>query len=378
MPTLDFKQAQKPQTKQISRLIGKMKLSNFIELSERDFAEFVKRVEENSLFIRLTYSRNKEEKAISYKRFDGTGMSRYFYELREDMVPAGDSFDLNPLLVNRGEVISIIKKLGMDKFKRYFLYNEKEMVPEEIAIECELDISDVKRINNLIDEMSIHSEFYNHSSIIEGKKIYYSKIASIEKGEDGNYYIGYFSLNLARGRYFINYEKIWNLKKNNTFSREELKKLNKLLRDLELINKRKSTTHQIIQYIIKIQFRYLKSGDPLELVPFSQSELAQKIEVDPSLVNRAISRRSIDTPWQEEKLLKYFFPSKKEVRKNLIKKIIMEEKKPKSDEGIRSVLKERFNITISRRSVSSCRKELAFSHSWKRRKTKGAVFADNL
>ena len=374
MPTLNFKQAQKPQTKQISRLIGRMKLSNFVELSERDFAEFVKRVEKDPLFIRLIHSRNKEEKAISYKRFNGARTSRYFYELREDVVPDGDSLDLNPLLVNRREVISIIKKLGMDKFKKYFLYNEKEMVPEEIAIECNTDISDVNKINNLIDEMSIHSEFYNPSAIRTEQKIHYSKIASIERGDDGSYYIGYFSPNLARGRYFIDYEKIWNLKKNNTFSREELKRLNKLLRDLELVNKRKNTTHQIIQHIINIQFRYLKSGNPLDLAPFSQRKLAQKIEVDPSLVNRAISRRSVDTPGQGEKLLKYFFPSKKEVRRNLIKKIIMEEKKPKSDEGIRSVLKERFNITISRRSVSSCRKELAFSHSWERKKQKAQYF----
>lgn len=92
-------------------------------------------------------------------------------------------------------------------------------------------------------------------------------------------------------------------------------------------------------------------------------------------MNRAISRRSVDTPGQGEKSLKYFFPSKKEVRRNLIKKIITEEKKPKSDEGIRSVLKERFNITISRRSVSSCRKELEFSHSWERKKQKAQYFA---
>lgn len=372
MPTLDLEQAQKMQTKQISRLIGRMKLSNFMELSGRDFADFVRRVEGDPLFIRLTYSRNREEKAISYKRFNRTGISRYFYELREEAIPARYSFNLTPLLVNRRGVISLIKKLGMDKFKRYFLYNEKEMASEDIAIKCNIDISDVKRINNLIDEMSIHSEFYTSSVIIKGEKIHYSKIASIEKGDDGSYYIGYFPPSLIRGRYFINYEKIWNLKKNNAFSREELKTLDRLLRDLELINKRKTTTHQIIQNIIRIQFPYLKSRDPLHLVPFSQSELARRMETDPSLVSRAISGRSIETPWQEEKPLKYFFPSNREVRKNLIRKIVMEEKEAESDEQIRSVLKERFKISISRRAVSNCRKELGISHSWKRRKDEGS------
>lgn len=378
MPTLRFKQGQKLQTKQTFRLIGRMKLSNFMELSERDFAEFVKRVEEDPLFKRLTYPSSKEEKAVTQKRFNGTCMSRFFYELREDMVPAINSFNFNSLLENRGEVISIIKKLGMDKFKRYFLYNEMEMAPEDIAIECNLDISAVRRINDLIDELSIYGEFYNPSSIMIAEKIHYSKIASIERGDDGSYYIGYFSPNLVRGRYFINYEKIWNLKKSNAFSKEELKKIDKLLRDLELINTKKSITHQIIENIIRIQFDYLKSGDPLRLVPFSQSELAKKIEADPSLVSRAIRGRSIETPWREEKPLKYFFPRRRQARKNLIKKIIKEEKKPESDEEIRRVLKQRFNINISRRSVSALRKELGISHSWKRRKAKGGIFADNL
>jgi len=377
MPTLRIKQGQKLQAKQTFRLIGKMKLSNFMELSEKDFAELVKQVEENPLFIRLAYPSNKEEKAISSKRFNGTGMSRWFYEFKEDMVPGASSFNFNSLLENRGEVISIIKKLGMDKFKRYFLYNEMEMAPEDIAVECNLDICDVKRINSLIDEMSIYGEFYNPSSIIVGEKIHYSKIASIEMGDDGGYYIGYFSPNLVRGKYSIDYEKIWNLKKNNAFSKEELNRLDKLLSDLELINKRKSTTHQIIQNIIRIQFHYLTSRDPLDLVPFSQSELAKKIEADPSLVSRAIRGRSIETPWREEKPLKYFFPRRRQARKNLIENIIKEEKKPESDEEIRRVLKQRFNINISRRSVSALRKELGISHSWKRRKEKSEIFADN-
>ena len=349
-----------------------------MELSETDFAKFVKRVEEDPLFLRLAYPSNTEEKAISRRRFSGTVVSRYFCELREDMVPDRNSFDFNSLLKNRGEIISIIRKLGMDKFKRYFLYNEMEMVPEEIAVECDLDISAVNRINDLINEISIYSEFYNPSSIITGEKIHYSKIASIESGDDGSYYIGYFPPNLVRGAYSIDYEKIWNLKKKNAFSNGELKRLDTLIKDLELINRKKSITHQVIQSIIGIQFLYMKSRDPLELVAFSQSDLAEKIEVDPSLVSRAISGRSIEMPWREEKPLKYFFPTKKQARKILIKKIIAEEKIPGSDEQIRRVLKERFNISISRRSVSSCRKELGISHSWKREKVKRAIVSHNL
>jgi len=368
MTGLNLKQAEKSQAKQISRLMGRIKLSNFMELPDKDFAEFVKRVEQDPLFIRLAFSKNKEEKAISYKRFNRTGVAKFFHELREDVLPAVDPFDSSRILGKRREIVSVIKKLGIDKFRQYFLYNEREMTPEEIAVECNLDVTVVREINRFVDDVSICAEFCNPSSFVAEKHMSYSKIASIEKAEDGKYYICYFCPNLLRGRYVIDYEKISNLKRRNAFSKKELGTLDKLLRNLEFINKRKSIIDRILKHIVETQFHYLNSSDPLDLVPFSQSELAQKIEVDVSLVNRAIGRRSIDAPWQEEKPLKYFFPSKKDVRKNLIKKVVMEEQKPRSDEEIRVLLGERFGITISRRSVSDCRRELGISHSWERRK----------
>ena len=225
------------------RLIERMRLSSFIELSESDFAEFVKSVEEDPLFIRLTYPSNKEEKAISRRKFSGTRLSRYFLELREGMVPDRNYLNFDSLLESRGRVVSIIKKLGTGRFERYFLYGGTQMALEEIAVKCGLEVSDVKKINELIDEICIYGQFYNPSSILMEERIYYSKVASIESGDDGSYYIGYFSPNLARGEYVIDYEKIWNLKKNNAFSKGELKRLDKLIKDLELINRKKSITH---------------------------------------------------------------------------------------------------------------------------------------
>ncbi len=243
MPGLHLKQGQNLRTKQTLRLIERMRLSSFIELSESDFAEFVKSVEEDPLFIRLTYPSNKEEKAISRRKFSGTRLSRYFLELREGMVPDRNYLNFDSLLESRGRVVSIIKKLGTGRFERYFLYGGTQMALEEIAVKCGLEVSDVKKINELIDEICIYGQFYNPSSILMEERIYYSKVASIESGDDGSYYIGYFSPNLARGEYVIDYEKIWNLKKNNAFSKGELKRLDKLIKDLELINRKKSITH---------------------------------------------------------------------------------------------------------------------------------------
>jgi len=58
------------------------------------------------------------------------------------------------------------------------------MTLEEIARECDLEVSEVQKINNLIDEVSIMSEFY-HPSTLSPEGIHYSNIASVERDEEG-------------------------------------------------------------------------------------------------------------------------------------------------------------------------------------------------
>jgi len=365
----EIKLRQLPQTKQLLKLIGRVKLANLIEISEGDFTKIIKKIESKPLFKRLFSPSNPQEKVISYRRFPWSELSKRFYELKEDMAVDRSSPDIVPLLDSRKKIVPIIKGLGIDKFKKYFLYSDGELSYKDISLACNLQEKEVMEIMALIDDFSIYNEFFNPSMINPGGSICYSKVAKIEKEDSGDFVINFFSPHIAKGRYWINYEKLAEMKKKEVFSQTELKKIGKLINTLEAINMRKSIIYRIIKNILEKQSIYLTTANPGNLIPLTQRELAKRINTDPSLISRAIGRRSIETPWGEEYPLKYFFPSKKTNIKGLISDIINGGKCMYTDEEIKRELKRAFNIDISRRSVASYRKELKIPTSSERIKT---------
>ena len=364
---MPVKQIQSLQMQQELSQILRMEQANLLEMPEEEFQRLVAEIERSPLFQRLY----QQEKIIRRQRSPRTDISSSFYQLKEEAVADKGSLDVESLLLNKKQVISQIQRLGVEKFKHYFLFPESGMSEEEIARECDLAISEVKKINRLIDDFSILSQFYHPSALSSGE-VYYSKVASVEKSREG-FVIGYFSPSLARGRYSIDYERFGQLKTSQAFTEAEIKQVKQLFRKLELINTRKDTVSQILQNIVEHQALYLESGDLRALLPFSQKELAKKISLAPSSISRAINGKSIDTPWGEEIPLKHFFPRPKRFRKELLRQLLETEKELPSDEAIKLRLREKFGVAISRRSVASLRQELKIPAA--RRKGKFAVKA---
>jgi len=347
-----------PQTKQLLRLIGRIKFAELIELSERDFAKIVREIESDPLFRKLFSPSKPQEKVVSYLPFPRSGLSKNFCEFREDMAADRSSLDVESLLAKRKEIVPLIRRLGIDKFKKYFLYSNGEISYKDIVLACNLTEREVVKILAFIDDLAIQREFFSPSTINPGSNVAYSKIAQIEKDNSGDFVVSFFSPHLAKGRYLINYEKLAELRKKTVFTQAEMRKMDKLLKTLEIINTRKSIIYRIIRNVLKIQSRYLASRDAKELVPLTQKGLAKEMNVNPSLISRAIARRSIETPWGEEYPIEYFLPNRKKIVKRLITDIINDGKCIYTDEEIREELRKVFNIDISRRSVASYRKEL--------------------
>jgi RNA polymerase sigma-54 factor len=347
------------------RQVIRMQQANLLQMSEEEFQQLIIEIEQSSLFLRLY----RKEKLIRYQRFHRTNISSSFYQLNEELVADTGSLNIESLLLNKEHIVREIQKLGLERFKRYFLFAESGMTMEEIARECNLDVSEVQEINNLIDEFSIMGEFY-HPSSLTSDMIHYSNVASVDRDEDG-FVISYFSPSLARGRYLINYERFEELSTNGAFGKTEAKEARQLFKKLELINSRKDTLNKILQSIVKKQALYLETGDSRSLLPFSQKELARKLRLAPSSVSRAIRGRSIDTPWGKEVPLKHFFPRPKRFRKELLKQLLETDSGLSSDEAIRAKLWEKFGVAISRRSVANLRKELKFPASGRKRATPG-------
>jgi len=262
-------------------------------------------------------------------------------------------------------VIRLVKKIGREKFERYFLYPQPEVSTEEVAQECNLGLAEVERINSLINEFSIMSEFYNPSALISKNGIYYSKVASIERGTEG-FVIGYLSPSYARGRYLIDYGKFEELRESGAITGAEAKEIRQLFKRLELINNRKDTITRILQGIVEKQALYFESGNNKTVMPFSQKELARRIGLVPSSISRAINGKSLETPWGEEKALKDFFPRPRMFRKELVRQLLETGEDFPSDEAIKIKLEETFGVSISRRLIASLRKELKIPAAWER------------
>ena len=136
----------------------------------------------------------------------------------------------------------------------------------------------------------------------------------------------------------------------------------RLIHKLRRISSRNLLTYKILEEVIKYQRRYLETADPIDLVPLSQVQLP----LDNSWTSRLVSRLSIITPSGEEKSLKWFFPTQRELNKRLIKKFFDSEQPApvkrsgpgRTDREVKDLLKAEFGISVSRRTICYCRKEL--------------------
>jgi RNA polymerase sigma-54 factor len=332
-----------------------------MELSSQQFEEFIQEIESNPLFKRFMYPKEAtqgKEKIISYNRFPRTEIETNFYEFPEAVIKDNSRIDVDSLLEAKKEVVKIIRRLGVDKFKRYFLYNEFDSTIEELAKDCRLSKNECGEIIDFINKIFIQNK-YQVSSMISARGINYNKVASIYKKDERGFIISFSNLSLARGRYKIDFQRFSQLKETETFSKQELRDINKLIRRLNLINLRKSTIFNVLQIIVKKQKAFLKSGKAKDIIPLSQKEVAKELGISASLISRAIKYKSIETPWTEEKPLKYFFPSLKAVRIQILELLLQENLPLDSDEAISQMLKRKYGIYISRRTVSKYRKELS-------------------
>jgi len=329
-----------------------MQQANLLQLPDAEFNRFIAEIEQSPLFHRLY----QQAKVIRYQRFAGTDISPRFYQHDVAVIADSGSLDIESLLSNRKKVIRWIERIGVEKFKQFFLYAEPGITFAEITSGCGLEKSEVAAINSLVDDFAVMSEFY-HPSGFKSQMIHYTKIASIEK-DRGDFVIGYFTLGYARGRYIIDYSRFEQVLANDGLSTGEIKTAREMFKKLELINHRKDTINNILHRLIRKQVLYLESGNSMALLPFSQKELAREIGVAPSSVSRTIQAKSLITPWGEEIPLKHFLPTTKQFKKELIRQLLQAEPDLASDEAVRVRLREKLGVAISRRSVTELRREL--------------------
>lgn len=356
MPDLSL--VAKPVNQLEQKLVGRIMLSNFVGLPEEEFRKSVAELEKDSLFKRLV-----DCKVLRFKRFLRTGWSADALELAEKTVSGKSSVDVMTLIETKGKTVQLIKSMGAEKFKEYFLYNDRNLTFSQVAQSCNLTAADVKSIYTLLNDLEINAEFHQ---VPEEGKIHYTRIGSIEKNRAGDFTVNYFSAQAAKGRYDIDYQELEFLRKKEPHSPIEFGKIDSLVKKLELVNIRKTILWQIVDKIISVQNSYLCSGKYDDLVPCTQKTIAAEIGINPSIICRLIQYKTVILPWGEEKKLKELLPHRKELIKSKLKDIIDTGKESFSDSQLKHKLERDFNMVVSRRSVSQYRQELKLSGSLRR------------
>jgi len=199
--------------------------------------------------------------------------------------------------------------------------------------------------------------------------------------EDGlTFSIRYRSSGLA-GEYRLEREKLTKLTGSGSLAGFRRGEIDLLDRQLRLISTRNRITHMTLLGIIEHQAAYLRSCDPLALVPLSQMRVSHWIKdqgyrsIDNSMISRVVNGIFILVPDGRLVLLKDFFPSSREIWKGHIKGILAEEEmelnsnrldRPYTDEEIRDRLKEVYGPDISRRTVSYCQNQMGIPPFYRR------------
>jgi len=216
-------------------------------------------------------------------------------------------------------------------------------------------------------------------------------IGQLREDQQG-FHVSYRYPGLA-SEYVIDEGKMMRWRQGQALSSGDEGEIQALRRQLRLISTRNRLTHMVLMGIAEHQGDYLASADRLDLKPLSQVALTEwirgelqgdsrflplgsKLEfVDNSMISRLTRDMSVLSPQGREISLRGFLSSSRDVHKRMIEAILDREKErirrgdiqeAYTDEEIKEKLKERYSVSISRRTVSACRRDMRIPSSYTR------------
>ncbi|OGR90855.1 MAG: hypothetical protein A2V88_17985 [Elusimicrobia bacterium RBG_16_66_12] len=330
-----------------------MKLARLMEMSEGDFEVRVRELEGDPVFRRLLDTR-----VISVQPYDSAGFAaRRFggWGLRT----AGDG--LSSVLDGQGEMAKLLHRVGQERFEECFLRDEG-MTDAERARLCKIPIEEAAKLREMVNRLYIQAEFDGAASEAAPPKVY-SAVAGVMV-EDGRAALAFFNREIWKGRYRVDENKRRQLL--DAMSAAEAKRADRILRDLEFLDRRKTTLYRLLEVLLEAQARFFVSGDPDQREPLTQRAVSEKLDVLPSVFNRLISNKSIELPWGLETPLRTLFPSRKSLLRDRLHELIRETPSATDDE-LSKLLARMYGAKLSCRSIAQYRAELGLGTSRTRR-----------
>jgi hypothetical protein len=334
-------------------IFGRMRMAEWIEMPEREFAREIEKLEKDDLFRKLYSGAGARPGAIRRQRWP-RGRFAGISALNEQITSgSGERVRVEEKLEDRGDIYAKIQKLGSEAFERYFLYAEEALPLPEIATRTGMTEEDVRAVHDFLLELGAEAEFSTLPKGPGGTGCYCVARLSVDADSEPGF--EFFSPHWARGLYQIRYDLVEDFKAE--LSAGEAKKLPGLLKRLETVNLRQSTMFRILETLSKVQASYLKSRKEDAKKPISLRMLARRLDLAPSTVSRALAERSVRLPWDKELPLIELLPGRRRQLRLILGRWLQEDAAP-TDAAFAARLKDEYGISVSRRTVNAVRHEL--------------------
>jgi plasmid maintenance system antidote protein VapI len=344
-----------------AQLLARVQTVQLLRMGEPQIADLIREIESDPIFQKILYPSKQEWKLIRFQPHPRTRLSAGFYEMNDQALPADAPADVAGLLEERKGVLELIHKVGREAFEKHFLRAEESLSPEALAETLGITPADVKRLQDFLLAFSVRAEFFDPSTRSSGDPSLQRRVvrlARLGQTENGEIHFDLLSPHLARGRYDIQYDRLQSLAGGDDLSPEQKRHLKAFVRRLELINWRQNTLFRIVDLLCHQQRGYLSSRDGLKRAPMTQRQMARKLSVAPSTVNRAIQDRSLILPWGEEILLEELFCSRKNLCVEALESLSVEDQafSRKADHELQERLKAMVGVSVPRRTLNTYRR----------------------
>lgn len=330
--------------KSSARVLGQMKLARLLELPERDLERRVRVIEAGETFRSLRDAGVIALEAPPHARFAARRFAGH------GMRTSGEG--LPELIDGKGDLAQLMMRVGQELFQECFL-GETTLPDERRARLCGLTLDEVRRLREYVDRLYVQEHFESASPTAAPEKTF-SAVAGIAI-EDGKPILSFFHREIWNKRYRVDAEKqkAW----LGALAAKAARQADSLLRELEFIDRRKTTLYRVLEALIVAQVDFLASSDPERRLPLTQKNIADRLDIAPSVLNRLIANKCVELPWGLESPLASFVPSRKSLLLGRLHELARENPSL-SDEGLRAALKKSCSVELSRRSIAQYRKEL--------------------
>lgn len=329
-----------------ARLAARLKFAKLLSMSDEELAREARRLEDDPLFARL-----KHGGALSVEAF-----SKAYFRARRfaGRSLAARASDVGPLLDADSELVRLLKKVGPDRLRSVFLEGSG-LSDEARGRRCGISAAAARRLREFLDRVYLQEEFETPAEVAPAKV--YSAVAGFEVSNGGPA-LAFFHREVWKGRYRFDAERLGACLES--LAPESRERARRLVKRLELVDRRKTTLYRALEALAHAQKDYLESGEPSRRQPLTQRALAHALGVEPSALHRLIANKSVELPWGTEAPLTSLCPSSKRIALDRLEALAKEQPEL-TDEALRKALAETHRIYLSRRSIAQYRKDLGLA-----------------